>query len=198
MKDIRRQVERQSGIEHREPRVSPSASSDVAARRPSHALGCPAVVEASRLTPPQPRSVARASVRQLVADYVTLTKPRVQLLLLLTTVATMEVAGSPSLGLIAADAARRRAVRRRRRRGQPLVRPRHRRADGAHRHAADPGGPHLAARRADVRDRAGRAVVRRAEPDGQRRSPRCSRCRASSATCSSTRCGSSARRRRTS
>jgi protoheme IX farnesyltransferase len=44
--------------------------------------------------------VARPSVRQLVADYVTLTKPRVQLLLLLTTVATMEVAGSPSLGLI--------------------------------------------------------------------------------------------------
>ena len=39
-------------------------------------------------------------MRQLVADYVTLTKPRVQLLLLLTTVATMEVAGSPSLGLI--------------------------------------------------------------------------------------------------
>jgi len=35
-----------------------------------------------------------------VADYVTLTKPRVQLLLLLTTVATMEVAGSPSIGLI--------------------------------------------------------------------------------------------------
>jgi protoheme IX farnesyltransferase len=44
--------------------------------------------------------VTRTSVRQLVADYVTLTKPRVQLLLLLTTVATMEVAGSPSLGLI--------------------------------------------------------------------------------------------------
>jgi heme o synthase len=38
--------------------------------------------------------------RQVVADYVTLTKPRVQLLLLLTTVATMEVAGDPSLGLI--------------------------------------------------------------------------------------------------
>ena len=35
-----------------------------------------------------------------MADYVTLTKPRVQLLLLLTTVATMEVAGSPSIGLI--------------------------------------------------------------------------------------------------
>jgi protoheme IX farnesyltransferase len=56
-------------------------------------------VEASRLTPPT-AVVARPSVRQLVADYVTLTKPRVQLLLLLTTVATMEVAGSPSLGLI--------------------------------------------------------------------------------------------------
>jgi len=56
-------------------------------------------VEASRLTSPA-AVVARTSVRQLIADYVTLTKPRVQLLLLLTTVATMEVAGSPSLGLI--------------------------------------------------------------------------------------------------
>ena len=64
-------------------------------------------MEASRLTSPAPVEravVARGwtahGVRQLVADYVTLTKPRVQLLLLLTTVATMEVAGSPSLGLI--------------------------------------------------------------------------------------------------
>ena len=40
-------------------------------------------------------------VRQVVADYVTLTKPRVQLLLLLTTVTTMYVAGDPSLGLVA-------------------------------------------------------------------------------------------------
>lgn len=65
-------------------------------------------MEASRLTSPTP--VERAAVvehaepahglRQVVADYVTLTKPRVQLLLLLTTVATMEVAGSPSVGLI--------------------------------------------------------------------------------------------------
>jgi protoheme IX farnesyltransferase len=65
-------------------------------------------VEASRL--PSPASVERTAVaersapaqrvRQLIADYVALTKPRVQLLLLLTTVATMEVAGSPSLGLI--------------------------------------------------------------------------------------------------
>jgi protoheme IX farnesyltransferase len=41
-----------------------------------------------------------AGVRQVVADYVTLTKPRVQSLLLFTTVTTMLVAGSPSLELI--------------------------------------------------------------------------------------------------
>jgi len=58
-------------------------------------------VEASRLNPPvKPPALAAHGVRQLVADYVTLTKPRVQLLLLLTTVATMLVAGSPSIGLI--------------------------------------------------------------------------------------------------
>lgn len=41
-----------------------------------------------------------ASVRRVVADYVSLTKPKVQSLLLLTTIATMLVAGSPSLSLI--------------------------------------------------------------------------------------------------
>jgi len=40
-------------------------------------------------------------VRRLVGDYVELTKPKVQSLLLLTTVAAMEIAGSPSIGLIA-------------------------------------------------------------------------------------------------
>lgn len=40
--------------------------------------------------------------RQLVADLVALTKPKVQSLLLLTTVTTMLVAGSPSIGLIVA------------------------------------------------------------------------------------------------
>jgi len=39
--------------------------------------------------------------RQVVADYVALTKPKVQSLLLLTTVCTMEVAGDPSIELIA-------------------------------------------------------------------------------------------------
>ena len=48
-------------------------------------------------SPPAPRSRAQ----QLVADYVELTKPKVQSLLLFTTVATMEVAGNPSAGRIA-------------------------------------------------------------------------------------------------
>src|SRR5918998_1871462 len=39
--------------------------------------------------------------RQVAADYVALTKPKVQSLLLLTTVCTMEIAGDPSLELIA-------------------------------------------------------------------------------------------------
>ena len=39
--------------------------------------------------------------RQLLADYVDLTKPKVQSLLLLTTVATMEVAGDPAVSKIA-------------------------------------------------------------------------------------------------
>ncbi len=55
-------------------------------------------MEASRATS---ASLEIGGVRQLVADYVTLTKPRVQLLLLLTTVTTMYVAGDPSLSLVA-------------------------------------------------------------------------------------------------
>jgi protoheme IX farnesyltransferase len=39
--------------------------------------------------------------RQVLSDYLDLTKPKVQSLLLLTTVATMEIAGRPSVGLIA-------------------------------------------------------------------------------------------------
>jgi protoheme IX farnesyltransferase len=44
---------------------------------------------------------AATGTRQLVRDYLELTKPKVQSLLLLTTVTTMEVAGSPSLSKIA-------------------------------------------------------------------------------------------------
>jgi heme o synthase len=42
----------------------------------------------------------RSGARQVVRDYVALTKPRVQSLLLLTTITTMFVAGDPSLGLV--------------------------------------------------------------------------------------------------
>ena len=47
------------------------------------------------------RSEAAVGIRRVVADYATLTKPRVQSLLLFTTVATMYVAGDPSLSLVA-------------------------------------------------------------------------------------------------
>ena len=42
----------------------------------------------------------RSAARQLVGDYVELTKPKVQSLLLFTTATTMLVAGSPSVGLV--------------------------------------------------------------------------------------------------
>jgi heme o synthase len=52
-----------------------------------------------------PASVAQRpaglpAARQVLADYVALTKPKVQSLLLLTTVTTMYVAGDPSIGLV--------------------------------------------------------------------------------------------------
>jgi heme o synthase len=46
-------------------------------------------------------AVVPAAARQVLADYVALTKPKVQSLLLLTTITTMLVAGDPSVGLIA-------------------------------------------------------------------------------------------------
>jgi protoheme IX farnesyltransferase len=56
-------------------------------------------VEASRVS--QGSAWAVGGVRQVVLDYVALTKPRVQTLLLLTTITTMYVAGDPSLSLVA-------------------------------------------------------------------------------------------------
>ena len=47
------------------------------------------------------RGVRRSATRQAAADYLTLTKPKVQSLLLFTTVTTMYVAGDPSLDLVA-------------------------------------------------------------------------------------------------
>src|SRR5437660_11901503 len=57
-------------------------------------MSSPAATAARRLGAP-------AAARQLAADYLELTKPKVQSLLLLTTVTTMEVAGNPSVGRIA-------------------------------------------------------------------------------------------------
>src|SRR3954449_6200407 len=45
-------------------------------------------------------AVARPGARTLLRDYATLTKPKVQSLLLFTTVTTMYVAGTPSVGLV--------------------------------------------------------------------------------------------------
>src|SRR5215207_8906610 len=56
-------------------------------------------MEASRAT--RTTALPLAGVRQVLSDYVELTKPRVQSLLLLTTITTMYVAGDPSLGLVA-------------------------------------------------------------------------------------------------
>ena len=56
---------------------------------------------ASRATQTSATAWAASGIRPLVADYVALTKPKVQSLLLLTTIATMYVAGDPSPGLVA-------------------------------------------------------------------------------------------------
>jgi len=57
-------------------------------------------VDASPVTQVPSASVASGG-RQLLADYFELTKPKVQTLLLFTTIATMEIAGNPSVSLIA-------------------------------------------------------------------------------------------------
>ena len=50
---------------------------------------------------PVPSASATSGVRQVVADYFELTKPKVQTLLLFTTITTMEIAGSPPVSKIA-------------------------------------------------------------------------------------------------
>jgi protoheme IX farnesyltransferase len=55
----------------------------------------------SARTATAPAAAVRPRAQQLVTDYIELTKPKVQSLLLFTTVATMEVAGNPSAGRIA-------------------------------------------------------------------------------------------------
>jgi heme o synthase len=59
-------------------------------------------MESGARTAPNPAVAAapRSAASQLFRDYLTLTKPKVQSLLLFTTVTTMYVAGDPSLGLV--------------------------------------------------------------------------------------------------
>jgi protoheme IX farnesyltransferase len=51
-------------------------------------------------TAPTPTATGAVTAPSIVRDYLTLTKPKVQSLLLFTTVTTMYVAGDPSLGLV--------------------------------------------------------------------------------------------------
>src|SRR3954454_1033081 len=59
-------------------------------------------MEASRATTTPAAALPASGARQLASDLLALTKPKVQSLLLLTTVTTMLVAGTPSIGLIVA------------------------------------------------------------------------------------------------
>jgi heme o synthase len=57
-------------------------------------------MEAGARTHPHAPARRWSDVRQIVGDYFDMTKPKVQSLLLFTTVTTMYVAGTPSLGLV--------------------------------------------------------------------------------------------------
>src|SRR5919199_68303 len=57
-------------------------------------------MEAGVRTKEERRAAARGAIRTTVADYITLTKPKVQSLLLFTTVTTMYVAGTPSISRV--------------------------------------------------------------------------------------------------
>ncbi|MBJ7329943.1 MAG: protoheme IX farnesyltransferase [Solirubrobacteraceae bacterium] len=57
-------------------------------------------MEARSVPTPAVAAAPHSGLRQVVADYVELTKPKVQSLLLLTTITTMYVAGDPSIGLV--------------------------------------------------------------------------------------------------
>ena len=98
----------------------------------------------SMATAPHP---LRTSLRTVVADYVTLTKPRIMLLILITAYGAMAFAadGLPEARLTAVDAGRAGALVGRRQRAEPRARPRHRRPHAAHRDAA--GGRAGASRR---------------------------------------------------
>ena len=117
----------------------------------------------------RPAERTRPRLVRVVADYLSLTKPRIVELLLVTTVPTMLLAahGRPGLGLVAVRCSGA-PWRRRRQRPQLLSRPRHRCGDGAHRAppAASPGGQ--PARRARLRRHPRRSGDRRAVAHDER------------------------------
>jgi len=57
---------------------------------------------ATRTATPAPRAAASPAARRIAADYLALTKPKVQSLLLFTTVCAMFIAGDPSASLVLA------------------------------------------------------------------------------------------------
>ncbi len=59
-------------------------------------------MNAAPVAPAQAHGLALGGARRVIADYVALTKPKVQSLLLFTTVCAMYVAGDPSAGLVIA------------------------------------------------------------------------------------------------
>src|SRR5919201_4375045 len=58
-------------------------------------------MDVSRATPARPLPLPLGDARRLAADYLALTKPKVQSLLLFTTVATMYIAARPSVTTVA-------------------------------------------------------------------------------------------------
>jgi len=85
--------------------------------------------------------------RAFVRDLIALTKPRIISLLLVTTIAPMFVAGSPSWPVGARGVRRRVSDGRRRQRREHVHGPRHRRSHVAHTLASDPQRPDAAARK---------------------------------------------------
>ena len=132
----------------------------------------------------------RAARRRALADYVALTKPRLNFLVVATSAAGYYLGAPGALDLVRDGAGgRRHGARRRRRRGaQSGLRARHRRADAAHAHAPAAGRPR---RRRPTRGIFGLGAVARPASRCSRRAPTCSpprsRSRRSSSTSSSTR-----------